>query len=90
MLEWVSGASVLAETLHHAAGLRMAGLESALGEVIGIEVKAAASVAAIDFKGLRQLRMQTGAAFLTGIVLYSGSHALPFGDILWAIPLVRL
>ena len=62
-------------------------LESPLRAVIGIEVKAAASVNASDFKGLRQLRQQSGSAFVTGLVLYSGDYALPFGDGLWAIPL---
>jgi hypothetical protein len=58
--------------------------------VIGIEVKAAASVQISDFKGLRRLREAAGTQFLTDIVLYDGTHALPFGDGLWAIPLERL
>lgn len=65
-------------------------LESPLREIIGIEVKAAASVQAIDFKGLRRLREIVGAQFVTGIVLYDGTHALPFGEGLWAVPLARL
>ena len=65
-------------------------LESALREIVGIEVKAAASVTASDFKGLRQLRQQTGSTFLSGIVLYNGGHALSFGDGLWAVPLSML
>ncbi len=65
-------------------------LESPLRELIGIEVKAAASVEASDFKGLRRLRDIAGAQFITGIVLYSGSQALSFGEGLWAVPLQRL
>jgi uncharacterized protein len=65
-------------------------LESPLREVVGIEVKAAASVQASDFKGLRKLRDCAGAQFVTGIVLYDGTHALSFGDGLWAIPLQLL
>lgn len=65
-------------------------LESPLREIIGIEVKAAASVQLNDFKGLRRLREIVGAQFVTGIVLYDGTHALPFGDGLWAVPLNRL
>ncbi|MDO9196778.1 ATP-binding protein [Rhodoferax sp.] len=65
-------------------------LESALRQVIGIEVKAAASVQMSDFKGLRKLRENAGTQFVTGIVLYDGTHALPFGDGMWAIPLDRL
>ena len=65
-------------------------LESPLREIIGIKVKAAASVQSIDFKGLRRLREIVGAQFVTGIVLYDGTHALPFGEGLWAVPLARL
>jgi hypothetical protein len=31
-----------------------------------------------------------GPQFVTGIVLYDGTSALPFGDGLWAIPLNQL
>ena len=65
-------------------------LESPLREVIGIEVKAAASVNSGDFKGLRRLRELVGVPFVTGIVLYDGALALSFGDGLWAVPLNRL
>ena len=65
-------------------------LESPLRQLIGIEVKAAATVQAQDFKGLRKLQAQTGPAFITGIVLYDGAHALPFGNGLWAVPLAAL
>jgi len=65
-------------------------LESPLRELIGIEVKAAASVQLSDFKGLRKLHELTGAQFVTGIVLYDGTQALSFGDKLWAVPLDRL
>lgn len=62
-------------------------LESPLRAVIGIEVKAAASVNAADFKGLRRLRELCGADLRSGIVLYDGEQALPFGDQFWAVPL---
>lgn len=65
-------------------------LESPLREVIGIEVKAAATVTAVDFKGLRRLREHTGKDFITGIVLYDGDKALSFGEGLWAVPLAAL
>ena len=62
-------------------------LESPQRKVIGIEVKASATVTAGDFKGLRRLQQVSGADFLSGIVLYDGSAALSFGDSLWAVPL---
>ena len=65
-------------------------LENPHRQLIGIEVKAAATVQVQDFKGLRKLQAQTGADFLTGIVLYDGAHALPFGPRLWAVPLAAL
>ena len=65
-------------------------LENPHRQLIGIEVKAAATVQVQDFKGLRKLQTQTGADFLTGIVLYDGAHALPFGPGMWAVPLAAL
>lgn len=65
-------------------------LESPLREVMGIEVKASATVSDSDFKGLRRLRDQCGGGFLTGIVLYDGDMTLPFGAGLWAVPLQQL
>ena len=65
-------------------------LESPQRQVIGIEVKAAASVDGQDFKGLKRLQAQTGADFLTGIVLYDGQRAMPFGPGMWAVPLAAL
>ena len=65
-------------------------LENPQRQLIGVEVKAAATVQVQDFKGLRKLQAQTGADFLTGIVLYDGTHALPFGPGLWAVPLAAL
>jgi hypothetical protein len=65
-------------------------LESPLRQLIGIEVKAAATVQASDFKGLKKLQSLAGDAFTTGIVLYDGTQALPFGAGLWAVPLSAL
>jgi predicted AAA+ superfamily ATPase len=65
-------------------------LETPLRRLIGIEVKAAATVNASDFKGLKRLQSQTSPDFLTGLVLYDGTQALSFGDGLWAVPLAAL
>ncbi|WP_382204250.1 ATP-binding protein [Hydrogenophaga defluvii] len=65
-------------------------LESPLRQIMGIEVKAAATVQASDFKGLKKLQSLTGDAFTTGIVLYDGTQALSFGSGLWAVPLSAL
>lgn len=65
-------------------------LENSLRQLIGIEVKAAATVLPQDFKGLKRLQAQAGDSFITGIVLYDGTQALPFGNGLWAVPLSAL
>lgn len=65
-------------------------LEDPLRKIIGVEVKAAATVLPQDFKGLKRLQAQAGSDFITGIVLYDGTRALPFGDRLWAVPLSAL
>ena len=65
-------------------------LESASGEVAGVEVKAGATVGRDDLTGLRQLRDKLGDRFICGVVLYAGERTLPFGERLWAVPLSGL
>lgn len=65
-------------------------LEDAQGNLVGIEVKAAASVGGADFTGLHQLAAATGDRFAAGIVLYDGDTTLPFGPKFWAVPLGTL
>jgi predicted AAA+ superfamily ATPase len=65
-------------------------LEDAAGYVVGIEVKAAATVGARDFKGLRALAEATGERFRRGIVLYTGRSSVPFGNDLYALPVSSL
>jgi len=62
-------------------------VESNTGAVLGIEVKAAATVNAGDFKGLRKLADATGEDFKLGVVLYDGDKAVAFGDHLFAAPI---
>jgi len=61
-------------------------LRSADGRIAGVEVKATATVAESDFRPLERLRQAVGRSFVRGIVLYTGSRALPFGDGLEAWP----
>ena len=65
-------------------------LEHAAGTVIGIEVKAAETVRAEDFRGLRHLSNRLGDRFRAGIVLYAGEQQLSFGDRLTALPMAAL
>lgn len=61
-------------------------LEDSARRVAGIEVKAARTVDASDFKGLAVLRDKLGDRFTLGVLLYSGPRPLPFGDRLMALP----
>lgn len=65
-------------------------IERRNGSVLGIEVKAGATVSADDFKGLEKLRAAAGDDFVRGIVLYTGTKTLPFGDRLFALPIEAL
>jgi uncharacterized protein len=65
-------------------------LETADGRVVGIEVKAGATVRAEDLAGLRHLGQRLGDRFIAGYVLYTGQQTLPFGDRLRAVPLDAL
>jgi len=65
-------------------------LEDRRRRLVGIEVKASATVGAADFKGLRLFQELTGDRFTCGVVLYTGREILPFGPGLWALPLQAL
>lgn len=65
-------------------------LEDAQGSILGVEVKAAATVGGNDFAGLHQLAALATDRFSAGIVLYDGDTTLPFGPKLWAVPLGTL
>lgn len=65
-------------------------LERPDGRVAGIEVKAAASVADDDLRGLRLLRDRLGSEFATGVVLHCGERTDSFGDRLLALPITAL
>lgn len=61
-------------------------IESASGDVVGVEIKSATSANASDARGLRLLREQLGARFKAGVIVYSGEHTLPIDDRIWAMP----
>lgn len=62
-------------------------IEASGQRIAGIEVKAAATVTAADFRGLRKLQESTGKNFAAGVVLYDGEVTAPFGDRLNAVPI---
>ncbi len=56
-------------------------------QLVGIEVKAAATITQNDFKGLKKLKDACGKQFAAGAVFYDGEHILPFGEKLFAVPI---
>lgn len=65
-------------------------LEGSGQRIAGVEIKAAATVTAGDFRGLRKLKEITGKRFVAGVVLYDGEVTAPFGDGLFAVPIRSL
>jgi predicted AAA+ superfamily ATPase len=62
-------------------------LEDADGRLLGIEVKATATVSSDDFRHLRAVGEWLGARWAGGVVLYTGATLTPFGERLWAMPI---
>ena len=65
-------------------------VERGAQEMAAIEVKAAATVTAADFRGLRKLKLAAGKRFMAGVVLYDGETSVSFGDGLYAVPIRAL
>ena len=68
-------------------------IELADGRAVGVEVKAAMSVKAADFRGLSTFADYAGARFSHGVLFYSGDKVLPFkidGKTFHALPISLL
>jgi uncharacterized protein len=65
-------------------------LESASGDIVACEVKAAETVRSEDFRGIQRLARRLGGQLLAGIVLYAGGSPLAFGERLRAWPISTL
>ena len=61
-------------------------IEDAHGNIVGIEVKGAATVTGKDFNGLRKLQEAAGKRFVAGYVLHDSDTAVSFGPSLAAVP----
>ncbi|MFC4352129.1 ATP-binding protein [Fodinicurvata halophila] len=87
-------ASDLRLTPHHFRDRDMREVDIVLerddGMIVGIEVKASATVKSGDFAGLRALAEACGDRFAFGTVLYDNADVVPFGDKLAAAPLSSL
>jgi predicted AAA+ superfamily ATPase len=65
-------------------------MERGAHELVGVEVKASATVTLADFRGMRKLRDAAGRRFAAGVVLYDGATAASFGDRFFAVPIRTL
>lgn len=65
-------------------------LEDRRGRVVGIEVKASATVRPQDFAGLRRLQEAAGNKFVQGLILHDHDRVTPFGERLHAAPVSAL
>ncbi len=69
-------------------------IANSLGRLVGIEVKAKASIQGRDAAGLNRLAQQAGERFLGGVILYDGANAVPMASAadrpIWAMPLASL
>jgi len=65
-------------------------MENEDGNLVGIEVKGAATVTTTDFNGLTRLAQAATENFQIGIVLYDGEQILPFGKNMYAVPISSL
>ena len=65
----------------------MSVLEAADGSIVGVEVKAGATVRRDDFRGLRLLAEKAGNRFRAGIVVYTGQESLAFGEMMHSVPM---
>jgi predicted AAA+ superfamily ATPase len=62
-------------------------VENNRGQVIGIEVKASATVTSADFAGIRKLAAACGDRFIQGFVLYDHDQVIPFAENMFALPI---
>ncbi|NQV16520.1 ATP-binding protein [bacterium] len=65
-------------------------LEDNQGKVVGVEVKASATIRENDFVGLKRLQRLIGKQLSMGIVLYLGDRLISLGHGLYAAPISAL
>lgn len=65
-------------------------LEDARGRIIGIEVKAAATLRPNDFSGLRKLQEAAGEKFVQGVLLHDHDRVTPYSEKIRAAPVSLL
>jgi uncharacterized protein len=89
-----AGVSEFRPAIYHyrtASGIEVdAVIERPGGQVCAVEVKAGATLAPRDSRGLKDLAAALGADFGTGVILHAGREALSIAPKIWALPLQTL
>lgn len=65
-------------------------IENSAGQLIGVEVKASATIKESDLRGLKKLASLAGDQFKMGVLLYDGTETMPLNNGIWALPLSTL
>lgn len=65
-------------------------IENTAGQLVGVEVKASATVKERDLRGLKKLANLAGNQFKMGVLLYDGDETMPLGNNILAAPLSTL
>ena len=65
-------------------------IKNAVGQVVGVDIKATATVRQADLRVLKRLANIAGNQFKLGVILYDATETLPFGERLWAAPISTL
>jgi predicted AAA+ superfamily ATPase len=65
-------------------------LEDGTGHLVGIEVKASATLHGGDLRGLQALAKAAGKRWIRGVVLYAGADVIPFAANLHGVPVSHI
>ena len=65
-------------------------LENSAGHLVGVEVKASATLHSGDVRGLQALASAAGRRWVRGVVLYGGTEVVPFAGNLHGVPASHL
>jgi predicted AAA+ superfamily ATPase len=65
-------------------------LEDSTGRLVGVEIKAGATLGGSDVRGLQAMASAVGKRWVRGVVLYTGTEVIPFATNLHGLPLPQL
>lgn len=65
-------------------------LEDRAGRLVGIEIKAGATLGGNDVRGLQVMAQAVGKRWVRGVVLYTGNEVIPFASNLHGLPVSHL